>query len=253
MEEELKKTKAELDIYEVACELVLNELEKQEMITQSTKIKKEFLKIDPVYDNIYNGKIINKLLKIIQKDMKKHKKRIDKFFIVDLSFILEEKIKNYNLLNYQQVDKITSKELIKKFDVDADKDFFIFLKKLIWEYYLLTERKYSIEQDIKNHESKNNKKESLINYRTERKEKEKKVVSKNRYKESEALAVPSCSTFSQVTKKEDVAHTGEVWVAGPKAEGTGQRRLLCVLCFGSSLPFEQNDVLANTSFTGHSA
>ena len=40
MEEELKKTKAELDIYEVACELVLNELEKQEMITQSTKIKK---------------------------------------------------------------------------------------------------------------------------------------------------------------------------------------------------------------------
>ena len=56
MEEELKKTKAELDIYEVACELVLNELEKQEMITQSTKIKKEFLKIDP--DKIkYNFKL----------------------------------------------------------------------------------------------------------------------------------------------------------------------------------------------------
>ena len=67
------------------------------------------------------------------------------------------------------------------------------------------------------------------------------------------LAVPSCSTFSQVAKKEDVAHTGEVWVAGPKAEGTGQRRLLCVLCLDSSLPFEQNDVRASTTFSGHSA
>ena len=85
------------------------------------------------------------------------------------------------------------------------------------------------------------------------KEREEKEVSKNRHKESEALAVPSCSTFSQVTKKEDVAHTGEVWVAGPKAEGTGQRRLFCVLCFGSSLPFEQNDVWASTTFCGHSA
>ena len=95
----------------------------------------------------------------------------------------------------------------------------------------------------------NTEKREHIHHKHQRK---KKGSLLNRCKESEVLAVPSCSTFSQVTKKEDVAHTGEVWVAGPKAEGTGQRCLLCVLYFGSSLPFEQNDVWASTSFCGHS-
>ena len=47
----------------------------------------------------------------------------------------------------------------------------------------------------------------------QRERKKRKGVSKKQVQEGEAFAVPSCSTFSQVTRKEDVANTGEAWAA----------------------------------------
>ena len=54
-------------------------------------------------------------------------------------------------------------------------------------------------------------------------------------KEGDTLEAPSCSTFPHVTKKEDVAHTGEVWVAGPKQRAQGKGT--CSVFFALVLPF----------------
>ena len=68
MRNDLKKTKAELDAYLIACKLVLRELKHQELIPNN-KIYEQFNKIDPKYDNIYNTKQINKLLKLLKRHL----------------------------------------------------------------------------------------------------------------------------------------------------------------------------------------
>ena len=75
----------------------------------------------------------------------------------------------------------------------------------------------------------------------QRRKEEKKGGLQKQAQESEALAAPSCSTFSQVTKKEEVAHTGEVWVAGlrQRAQGKGA----CSVFFVLVLPFLLNKMM----------
>ena len=201
MRNDLKKTKAELDAYLIACKLVLRELKHQELIPNN-KIYEQFNKIDPKYDNIYNTKQINKLLKLLKRHLKKNRKKLNKFFLVDLIFILKAKLNDYNLINETKIEENTIKKLLKSFDISATEQINKFLENLIWEYYILSERNYNMNNEINKNKKEFQSKTSLLEIR-------KKIRSeKNMNKELSAyrmVAKQALKEWNGLTEEEALA------------------------------------------------
>ena len=89
-------------------------------------------------------------------------------------------------------------------------------------------KKFSLKKRRNNHPDHNQRNERKKNLQ-------------NKHKESDALAVSSCSTFPQVTKKEGVAHKGRLeWQN--KRQRT-QAKGTCSVFFTLVLPFLLNKMM----------